>query len=526
MILKTNQNGVMGRWIATIGGYTMGSRLLGFLRDILIAASLGAGPYADVFIVAFKFPNFFRRLFAEGAFNAAFVPMFAKELEGGGRKTAYDFAEEVLSVLLPSLILLVAIAQIFMPWVIYCIAPGFSEDTEKFDLAVHLTRLTFQYIIFISLVSMLGGVLNSLYRFSSVAATPMILNISLILSLELISHWTETPAHALGIGVSLGGILQLIWLLVACERAGIKLKLRFPRLTTRVKKLILLAAPAAIGAGVAQINLLIDIIIASFLPEGSVSFLYYADRVSQLPLGVVGVAVGTALLPLLSRQLRSGDFDEVHKSQNRALRGALLLTIPATVALIVLAEPLIITLFERGEFTSSDSVATANALLIYAIGLPAFVLIKVFVPAFFAREDTKTPVIIAALCVLANVILNILLMKALGHLGIALATSISGWLNAIFLCFFLIKRGNLIIEFRLILRLISIFFASGLMGICIWLIHKNLIEPLSSDLGLRVTGLLILISVGVLIYFLAAYFLKAFTISEAVSIFKNTKTKG
>ena len=524
MTLKIIPDGIMGRWVATIGSYTMASRLLGFLRDILIAATLGAGPLADIFFVAFKFPNFFRRLFAEGAFNSAFIPLFAKELEGGGRRSAIDFAEEVLSVFLPSLIFLVAIAQILMPWLMYCIAPGFSENPEKFDLAVHLTRLTFQYILFISLVSMLGGVLNSLYRFAAVAATPMILNLSLIFSLEILGQWFETPAHALAIGVTLGGIIQFIWLLLACERAGISLKLRLPTLTPRTKKLIIIAAPVAVGAGVAQINLLIDVIIASFLPEGSVSFLYYADRVSQLPLGVVGVAVGTALLPLLSRQLRSGNIDSALKIQNNALHGALLLTIPATIALVVLSKPVIVTLFERGEFTSGDSIATADALLIYALGLPAFVLIKVLVPAFFARENTKTPVLIAAICVCVNVVLNLLLMKVLGHLGIALATSISGWLNAILLGFFLHKQGNLSIDVDMLRRLSAIIAASGFMGAVIWIVQYTLIAPLSNDIGLKIAELSILIMIGIFIYFPVAYFLRAFKLSEVRSIL-NKKTE-
>ena len=362
---------------------------------------------------------------------------------------------------------------------------------------------------------MLGGVLNSLYRFSSVAATPMILNISLILSLELISHWTETPAHALGIGVSLGGILQLIWLLVACERAGIKLKLRFPRLTTRVKKLILLAAPAAIGAGVAQINLLIDIIIASFLPEGSVSFLYYADRVSQLPLGVVGVAVGTALLPLLSRQLRSGDFDEVHKSQNSALRGALLLTIPATVALIVLAEPLIITLFERGEFTSSDSVATANALLIYAIGLPAFVLIKVFVPAFFAREDTKTPLYISIVSVITNIVLSLLLIGSMREMGIALATAISAWVNTVLLFIVLRRNKYFILDSKLIINTFKIAVSVILMAFGCYFLNLIIFANIQDlSLLLKIGSLLLILFCCNFLYLGMIFMLKVLTIQD------------
>ena len=382
----------LARWAATVGGYTMGSRVLGFLRDILIASVLGAGPVADAFFVAFKLPNFLRRLFAEGAFNAAFVPLFAGVLERDGRAAAKSFAEDVLTVLLWTLLVLVIAAQIVMPWLMHALAPGFADEPGKLDLTVQLTRLTFPYILLISLVSLLGGVLNSLYRFAAVAATPILLNLCLIGALLGLSRWTETPGHALAIGVTVGGIVQFVWLIVAASRAGMSLRLRWPRLTPGVKRLLILAAPAALGAGVAQINLVVDIIIASLLPPGSVSFLYYADRVNQLPLGVVGVAVGTALLPLLSRQLRAGEVEEAVGSLNRAIEMALLLAVPAAVALIVIAGPVIAVLFERGAFGVDESSATAGALIAYAAGLPAFVLIKVLAPGYFARQDTRTPV--------------------------------------------------------------------------------------------------------------------------------------
>tara|TARA_B100000676_G_scaffold309124_1_gene371773 strand:- start:17265 stop:18851 length:1587 start_codon:yes stop_codon:yes gene_type:complete len=511
---------VMAKWIATISSYTMISRVLGFLRDILIAESLGAGPIADVFFVAFKFPNFFRRLFAEGAFNSAFVPLFAKELEIGGRKRAQEFAEEVVSVLLPSLVFLVALAQILMPWIMYGIAPGFSNEPEKFDLAIDLTRITFQYILFISIVSMLGGVLNSLYKFSAVASTPIILNICIILSLEFLSYLTDTPGHALAIGVSAAGILQFLWLFIACERAGISIRLKLPKLSPRVKRLLLLAAPVAVGAGIAQINLLIDIIIASFLPEGAVSFLYYADRISQLPLGVVGVAVGTALLPLMSRQLRSGKKDAAIVSQNRALEGALLLTVPATVAITILAEPIIKVLFERGEFGSDDTLATSSALLVYGAGLPAFVLIKVLVPGFFAREDTKTPVLIAIFCLFINIIANIILMGPLGHVGIAVATSIAGWINALLLGYALLRQGSLRPDVRLIKRTMAILLASGIMGVIIWFISIAFSAQLESSSDVKIGILVALILIGIVSYFFVAWVLGAFIVSDVRSLFK------
>lgn len=512
----------LGRWVATIGGYTMGSRVLGFLRDILIASSLGAGPIADAFFVAFKLPNFLRRLFAEGAFNAAFVPLFAGELEKNGARAAQEFAEEALAALLLLLVLVVALGQALMPWLMYGLAPGFSADLGKFDLAVQLTRITFPYILFISLVSLLGGVLNSLYRFAAAAATPILLNVCLILSLVVLSRWTDTPGHALAIGVSIAGIVQFIWLIVACERVGIRLRLLWPRLTPRVRRLLVLAAPAAVGAGVAQINLVVDIIIASFLPEGSVSFLYYADRINQLPLGVVGVAVGTALLPLLSRQLRAGETDAAMDSQNRALEGALLLTLPATAALIVVGGPVVSVLFERGAFTLGNTSATAQALTAFAAGLPAFVVIKVLAPAYFARQDTRTPVRIAVLCLATNVALNLALMGPLGHVGIALATSLSGWLNAGLLGLGLYRRGHLRLDKRLRRRSLGFVGASVVMAAALSAIATALENPLGGSLSFKIGALLALVVAGVSVYFGVARACGVFHPAEFRALFRRS----
>ena len=490
----------------------MGSRLLGFTRDILIAAILGAGPVADAYFVAFKIPNFLRRLFAEGAFNAGFVPQFAGTLEREGRESARLFAEEVLAVLLWALLLLVIAAQIAMPGLMYVLAPGFADDPEKFDLAVELTRLTFPYLLFISLVSLLGGILNSLYRFAAAAATPILLNLCLIAALLGLARFTETPGHALAYGISAAGIVQFVWLVVACRRAGMVLRLPRPRLTPRVKRLLVIIAPAALGAGVAQVNLVVDVIIASLLPEGSISYLYYADRVNQLPLGVVGVAVGTALLPLLARQLRAGQAEAAAHSQNRAIEVALLLTVPAGAALMVMAGPVIAVLFERGAFDAAASAASASALVAYAAGLPAFVLIKVLTPGFFARADTKTPVRIAIVCLLVNVGLNLALMIPLGHVGIALATTLAGWLNAALLVRGLYRRGYFAADPRLLRRLPRIVLAAALMAAVLWLMVWQLESILAGPLELRVGALAALIVAGLASYglcvrvFGAAYF--------------------
>ncbi|CAN0455713.1 unnamed protein product [Laminaria digitata] len=488
------------RSIATVGGYTMISRLLGFARDILIAATLGAGPVADAFFVAFKLPNFFRRLFAEGAFNAAFVPLFTRQMSEGGREAARSFAEEVLSVFVVTLLFFVTALQVAMPWVMYGFAPGFADDPYRFGLAVQLAQVTFPYLLFISLVSQLGGVLNALGRFAAAAATPIILNLCLIAAILGLSPFLETPGHALAWGVAVAGAAQFVWLMVACHRAEFRLRLLRPRLTPRVKRLLILMLPGVIGAGVVQINLLIDVVIASLLPGGSVSFLYYADRINQLPLGVIGVAVGTALLPLLSRQLRAGDDAAAAASTNRALEFALLLTLPAAAALMVMPDLIVSVLFERGEFGAAETAATSAALAAYALGLPAYVLIKVLAPGFFAREDTATPVKVAAFCVAINLVLNLALMGPLQHVGIALATALSAWINAALLALLLVRRGNFTADARLRRAIPRVLLASVAMAGALWLAQDVLTGV--PDMGaVRAAGVLaVLVALGLVVF--------------------------
>jgi putative peptidoglycan lipid II flippase len=492
------------RSIATVGGYTMISRLLGFARDILIAATLGAGPVADAFFVAFKLPNFFRRLFAEGAFNAAFVPLFTRQMSEGGRDAARAFTEEVLSVFVVTLLFFVTALQIAMPWVMYGFAPGFADDPYRFGLAVELAQVTFPYLLFISLVSQLGGVLNSLGRFSAAAATPIILNLCLIVAILGLSPFLETPGHALAWGVAVAGAAQFIWLMVACHRAEFRLRLLRPRLTPRVKRLLFLMLPGVIGAGVVQINLLIDVVIASILPSGSVSFLYYADRINQLPLGVIGVAVGTALLPLLSRQLRAGDDAAATASTNRALEFALLLTVPGAVALMVMPDLIVSVLFERGAFGVAETAATSAALAAYALGLPAYVLIKVLAPGFFAREDTATPVKVAAFCVAINLVLNLVLMGPLLHVGIALATAISAWINAGLLACLLVRRGHFVADARLRRAIPKTLLASAAMAGALWFAQDVLSGIADADAARAAVVLAVLVALGLVVFAAAA----------------------
>ena len=506
------------RYAATVGGLTIVSRLFGLVRDILLASTLSAGMVADAFFVAFKLPNFFRRLFAEGAFNAAFVPIFSEHLERGGPEDARRVAEEALSLLLIALMVFVGLIQAAMPWAMLLFAPGFADEPEKFDLTVTLTRLTFPYLLFISLVSLLGGVLNSLRRFAAVAATPILLNICLIGAMLFVAPRMATPGHALAWGVSVAGMVQFAWLAFECRRAGMALRLRWPRLSAAVRELLRRIVPAAVGAGVVQISLVIDIILASLLPAGSVSYLFYADRLYQLPLGVIGVAVGTALLPLMSRALAAGREREAHDNQNRAIESALLLTVPAACALVLLAEPLIRVLFQRGAFGPAETQATAFALRAYALGLPAYVLVKILTPGYFARADTRTPVKYGMIALALNVVLNLLLMIPMKHAGLALATAIASWVNVALLARGLIRRGHLPFDDRLIARLPRIVYASALMTVALWGLAEGLAPWLDGAELERISALAVLIVAGLAIYALAAHILGAARFEELVRV--------
>jgi putative peptidoglycan lipid II flippase len=424
---------------ATIGSYTLISRVLGFLRDITIASGLGAGMLSDAFFVAFKLPNFLRRLFAEGAFNSAFVPLFAGMLATEGEEKAKAFAGEAMSFLVVLLLVVTLVFIIFMPWMMFILAPGFSDNPEKFQLTVLLTRITFPYIIFISLVSLLGGILNSAHKFAAVAATPILMNLCLIIIPSLIGWATPSMAHSLSIAVMISGVVQWLWLVHFAKKQNMLPKWQKPRLSPNVKRLLVLIAPAALGAGVAQVNLFIDLIIASQFDSG-VSYLYYADRISELPLAVIGIAVGTALLPLLSKQIREEKHEAAYATQRHAIELALFLSVPAAAALFALAEPIITVVYQRGAFSAIDTHATYTALMAFAVGLPAFVLVKILAPAFYAHQDTKTPFKIATLCIFINLIFNLILMGPFKWVGMAMATTIASWLNVTLMTTTLCKR--------------------------------------------------------------------------------------
>ncbi len=502
------------RSFATVASNTLASRVLGFARDILIASSLGAGTIADAFFAAFKLPNLFRRLFAEGAFNAAFVPMYARRREGDGAADAQAFADAVFTIMTTVLIGLVILIEAGLPWLMQVITPGFALIPGKMELATDLTRITFPYILLISLVAMMSGVLNSVGKFGAAAATPIILNLTLIAAITLFAGRAETPGHALAWGVAVAGVLQFLWVANACRAATVMPRFQRPRLTPDVKTMLVRMIPGVIGAGVYQINLIVDMVIATLVADGALSFLYFADRVTQLPLGVVGVAIGTALLPLLSRQLRAGREAEAMANQNRAIEMSLLFTLPAAVALVVIPLPIVATLFEHGRFNASDTVATAGALAAFAVGLPAYVLIKVLAPGFFAREDTRTPVRIAIVALIANVVLNLALMGPLGHVGVALATAISAWLNVILLAITLRRRGGLTLDARLLSRLPRILIATAGMAVLLWFLLPYAQDWDDGTTAMRALGLGMLILSGMTAFGLLAQITGAARLAE------------
>ncbi|MFO1184734.1 MAG: murein biosynthesis integral membrane protein MurJ [Bauldia sp.] len=452
---------------ATVGGATASSRVLGFIRDMFIAAALGTGQVAEAFFVAQRLPNLFRRLFAEGAFTSAFVPLFAKEAESGGRDAAQRFGEEALAVLSAALLLITVAAEIGMVWLTYALAPGFAAEPGKLEFTVLLSRIAFPYLALISLTSLLSGALNGLNRFSAAAFAPALLNAVLIAALAFVYVTGERGTTFAGIlltaAISVGGVVQLVFLAVACRRAGLVLRPRLPRLTEGMKRLLALTGPAVLAGGITQINIVVGTIIASLQP-GAVSWLYYADRLYQLPLGVVGIAVATVLLPDLSRSLRGGRDDVALHSQNRAIELAAALTLPAAVALFAIPAPILAVLFQRGAFTAADTAATAPALAAYAAGLPAFVAIKVLQPGFFAREDTRTPMRHGGIALVVNVIAAFALFPFFGHVGIAAATSIAAWINTLLLARTLVGRGQLRADAALAKRLPLLALAAALMG--------------------------------------------------------------
>lgn len=497
----------------------MASRVLGFVRDVLLAALLGAGPVADAFFVANKLPNLFRRLFGEGAFNAAFVPAFSGLLTTDGEAEAQHFAEQAMAVMAFWLVGLTVMGEIFMPQIMTVLAPGFRSVPDKFALAVTLARITFPYMPLICLTALMSGVLNGLDRFAAAAAAPVIFNLVSIGFMVGLVGVLPTPGHAMALGVSVSGVFQLALVAWAVRRAGMRLHLPRPRLTPRVRLLLRRMGPGLLGAGITQLNLSVDVIIGSLLPAGTVSVLYYADRVNQLPLGTIGAAVGTALLPTLSRQVAGGDPTAAAGTLNRALEYALLLTLPAALALTVSAHPILAVLFERGAFDARAVHLSAQALAAYAVGLPAFVLVKVLIPGFFARGDTGTPVKIGFTAIAVNLALNLAFMGPLQHMGPALASSVAAWVNVAALTLILRRRGYMAFDPAIRRCVPRMLLASIVMAALLAALQGELAPLLGRGAGpVRVAALAVLIGFGLAAYAAAGQVLGAFDLRAAATM--------
>ncbi len=494
----------MLRGILTVGGWTMASRVLGFARDIIIATLLGTGAVADAALVAMRLPNLFRRLFGEGAFNAAFVPGFTALELAEGRAASSRFAAEAASALALVLLVLTALSEIYMPFVAGLMAPGFVDNPGKFALVVALCRISFPYMPLICLAALVSGALNGLHRFAAAAAAPVVFNVVTIAAMLLLEHRLPTEGHALAIGITVSGVLQLAMLAVAAQHAGLDLRPRWPRSSPAIRLLLRRLGPALVGAGVTQINLFVDTIVASLLPAGTVSVLYYADRVAQLPLGTIGVAVGTALLPTLSRLLHAGDVAGARSQLNRALEFGLFLTLPATLGLGVIAGPIVAVLFHHGAMTERATELTATALAAYASGLPAYVAVRVLTPPFYARGDTATPVRVGVVTMIVNVVLNFAFMRPFGHLGPPLASAVAAWVNTALLWVLLARTGALVPD-ALLRRRTAGMVASGLAMVLVVEAGAPFLYRPVAGTHLAWLGLALLIGLGAATYLLAAH---------------------
>ncbi len=489
----------------SVGGLTLVSRVFGFVRDALMAAVLGISPVSDAFNAAFRFPNLFRRLFAEGAFNTAFVPMFSGALETQGKEGARELASRVMSWLVAVILVVTLLVEIFAEQIMVPFVPGFLNDPEKFELTVFLTRIMFPYLACMSLMAAYAAILNSMGRFFAAAFAPVVLNlvnISALIPLAMLTLEAPDTAFWVAVATMLGGIAQLALVYVAIRRTGMTPKIRLPRLDAEVRRFWVLAVPAIVAGGITQINIFVGTVIASGADE-VMSIIYNADRLYQLPLGIIGIAIGTVLLPELSRHLSAGRDLEARQSQSQSLFLSMLLSMPAAAALIGLALPIVRVLFERGAFGPADSVTVSEALVAFAVGLPAFVLIRVLQPGFFSRQDTRTPTIFAAVSLVINVVLSLLLFSSLKHVGIALATSISAWANVLLLAIFLARRGHFTLDAREWQQQGLIALLSLAMGGGLWL-AAWLLGPVFSpgyNFLLQAPALLLLCVLGAGFYF-------------------------
>ena len=485
--------------------FTLISRILGYLRDILIAIFLGTSIFADAFFVAFRLPNTFRRLFAEGTFNAAFIPSYTSA-KLKDKKTGKKFADEVLTIILLILLLTVTLAEIFTPYLVYIIAPGFIIDDIKFNLAVELTRITFPFLLFVSLSSFFSGILNSFNKFAAAAAAPIILNVILIISI-LISYINNfNIAKQLSYGVTIAGIIQLIFLIYATlSLYKPSFKYNF-KITNKVKFFFKKLLPSIFSSGVTQINILVGTIIASF-QSGAVSYLYYADRVYQINLAIAGIAVGTVSLPVLSKAFKLKNYSKVINIQNKSIQLSLLLSIPASLGLIIASKEIVNGLFGYGSFTQKDVQMTSYALVFFGYGIIAFALVKIFSNFFFARDNTKTPFYISSFIVSLNVIISVSLFQKIGFLIIPIATSISTWIGVLIFLYILKKRNYLILKYELLKNAIKIILSSIIMALVLVFLLEKFSDNLAYSYNYKSIYLIIIVSFVGIVYLLSCYLL-------------------
>ena len=499
--------------ISILSSLTLLSRVLGYLRDLLIAKVIGAGLISDCFFIAFKLPNLFRRLFAEGSMNSAFIPVVSGVREKVGKIEADQFFSKIFSMLIIFLFFFVILLEIFAPLVISLIAPGFSEDSLKKELTVDFARLTFPFLLFICATSLIGAYLNTLGKFASMALTPVILNLTIITCLVIFFKNTDQTfiTYYLSLSISIAGIIQLVWMLYNLKRNKVSLsvfglnKNKFRKPTNKFLKLLV---PAILGNGVYQLNLLIDMILASTLAHGSISFLYYADRVNQLPLGVLGIAISTALLPILSKYVKKNDNVNITKSISSALKYGLLFSLPAFLGIFILSDEIVNLLFYRGQFDLFDVEQTSAGLVALSFGLPAFIMIKILVIPFFAKEDTITPIKVSLFSISINLILNLLLIDEFKHVGLAISTSVAAWVNMIILISLLI-REKIKFEKDIITFSIKVIISTIIMGISIKLISNIFEQNLINIRFFQINNarLIFVIFFAILTYFASIYLL-------------------
>ena len=496
----------------TFGFFTILSRLLGYLRDVLIAIFLGTGVLADAFFVAFRIPNTFRRLFSEGTFNAAFVPSYASEM-GKGKKQSDKFANDIFNFLFLSLFFLVLVVQIFMPVFVSIIAPGFVNDLEKMDLAINLTRITFPFLFFVSLASFFSAILNSHNKFAAASASPIILNIILIAILFFSKLLNDQLVYYLSYGVSLAGILQLFFLYkFVSKHYLLKFNFKF-NANNKVKIFFKKLLPSIFSSGVTQINILVGTIIASF-QASAVSYLYYADRIYQINLAIAGIAIGVVILPQLSKHIQSKKKDKILLIQNKALELSLFLSLPASIALLIGSEEITSALFGYGSFDEVSVINSGKALYYFALGLPAFSLIKVFSSFFFANQDTKTPFYISLISVILNIIISVYYFSEIGFIIIPIATSISSWFNSLLLFIFLKNRNLFNFNKIFVVRFVKIIIVSLLMGLFFNYLLIYFEEELAFEQNIKSLYLIVSVLLGLLFYLFISFWIKAFKISD------------